>query len=428
MRVKNTEPPVVSGGSIATVGPTSPAKALAVLHGARRVVDRDGADGLTLRAVAQESGVSTSLAIYYYGSMARLEALLLDSIWSKEVADHLQELKNLPASLANRVDILVRFHSTIAQNQDGFRTYSELITHVIRNANTREKVAKIYEGYRLDLNFPLLESSLRSCCETRALAALMLAIGEGLPLARLIDDSEEVMTECFALLAELFKNESEEHQVAIVSEQTTTGQATPGCLTSHFRQLRDNPEAHNTTPGRLLSAGIQLLHRGGLREITFSNISRVSGESKSLITYYFKSKQGFLEALGNRLLTNWSRGLHEGFFGRRTVTPTYLKDLLFGDESLLLSLLLLLPLLRQSPALRVQAKAVYLETIESISPLFEFPRPELDGYSSTAAATVFVAALHGLAVQSLYDPERFLLDDPLRLLKKMLPFMAVSSD
>src|SRR5699024_10205923 len=128
------------------------------LHGARRVVDRDGADGLTLRAVAQESGVSTSLAIYYYGSMARLEALLLDSIWSKEVADHLQELKNLPASLANRVDILVRFHSTIAQNQDGFRTYSELITHVIRNANTREKVAKIYEGYRLDLNFPLLES------------------------------------------------------------------------------------------------------------------------------------------------------------------------------------------------------------------------------------------------------------------------------
>src|SRR5699024_1537930 len=100
MRVKNTEPPVVSGGSIATVGPTSPAKALAVLHGARRVDDRDGADGLTLRAVAQESGVSTSLAIYYYGSMARLEALLLDSIWSKEVADHLQELKNLPASLA----------------------------------------------------------------------------------------------------------------------------------------------------------------------------------------------------------------------------------------------------------------------------------------------------------------------------------------
>lgn len=396
-----------------------PEKALEVLEAARRVIDRDGADGLTLRAVAQEAGVPSSLAIYYFGSMAKLEALLLDSIWRDEVSQHLRDLEDPPLPLVDRVDMLVNFHSTIAKNIDGFRTYSELITHVIRDDATKQHVARIYEGYRSELNFPLVVSEEHSSLRSQANAAMMLAAGEGLPLNRLLGGSEESMLNGFSLLSDLFKAELlGKHSV----ERYRFSDFSDDSFTSESSSIELSTELNlNATSRRLLSAGIDLLHIGGLREITFGNISELSGESKSLISYYFKSKHGFLDALVRVLLQEWTEKVKSALINRRLITPVLMARKLFGEKSVLVSLILLQPALRHELTRREMAQSAYTQTIFSLSTLFSYDRQATCGHSAMTAATVFLAALNGLALQSIYDPKGFDLIAALQSLLRILP-------
>ncbi len=417
MSIVNVEPPATHGSIVSPEARELPDKALELLDAARQILDRDGADGLTLRALAVEGGVPSSLAIYYFGSMARLEAQLLDSIWRDEVAQHIRDLEELPPSIAERVDILINFHSTIARDLDGFRAYCELITHVIRDDITRSNVARLYEGYRVDLNYPFLVTGRLSQARSQANAAVMLAAGEGLPLGRLLGVSEASMLAGFDLLSSLFKRE-------LLGEWEGTEPGTKPNLGDdvlHFDvvPLRANTHDNNLTSSRLLAGGKRLLHKGGIRELTYGNIATETGESKSLISYYFKSKKGYLEALVRVLIQEWSESVTRALIDQEHISPASLERELFGANSPLVSLILLQPVLRRERDLQHIAKSAYLHTIAVLSDRFK-QRDSAD-YSSTIAASLFIATLNGLALQSLYDPKGFKIKSALQALMRLLP-------
>lgn len=364
-------------------------KALGLLEAARRVLDRDGADGLTLRAIANEGKVPTSLAMYYFGSMAKLEALLLDSIWRDEVAQHLETLQTLPSSFEDRVDILVNFHSNIAGKLDGFQAYCELITHVIRNPSTKQAVARIYEGYRSELNYPFLVTSEHPSSRTRANSAVMLAAGEGLPIGRLLGLSEPSMLDGFEMLSAIFKQE-------ILNESPTETPTPPAQLEPTQAVSTDLRAGHGAykSSNRLLSAGRRLLHKGGLRELTFGRIAVESGESKSLISYHFKSKKGFINALVKSLLEEWLESINRTLIDPKLISPALLARELFSENSPFVTLILLQPVLRRDSELQGIARTTYLQAVTLLSGRMNFSTSEHRNCSELTAAAVFLAVLN----------------------------------
>ena len=394
-----------------------PEKAVEILSAARRVLDREGADGLTMRAVSQEAGIPSSLTMYYFGSMAQLEALLLDSLWRDEVTQHLKDLSSPPDSVSGRVDLLVGFHLRIAENDAGFRAYSELVAHVLRDRDTQQDLAKIYEMYRTELNSPLLRSPEVPRSLSDAYAAIVLAAGEGLPIGRLFGETDSSMREGFRFLSSLLSARiADPHgdgRPAGASLPTRRPGAAPA-----FATFTSNPVPTNATATKLLTAGAGILHRSGLRALTFSAISEASGEAKSLVSYHFKNKRGFIDALAHSLLDEWSVEVHRALIAPKRITAKALTAQLYGERSPLVSLILLQPALRHRPDLQQRADTAYSRAIGDLSELFA---GDPSAGRARTSAIVFLATLNGLALQSRYDPEGFDLKAALDALLHLLP-------
>lgn len=392
-------------------------RALELFAAARRVVDRDGADGLTLRAVAAEAQVPSSLPIYYFSSMERLEALLLDSLWREQVARHRAAIQVPPPTAAERIDVLVDFHSEIARDLGIYRTYFELVTHVIRNPATRRTVADMYAGYRNELNLPLLLASGQATARSAQKAAVMLGGGEGLPLGLLLDDDEAEMERAFSLLAHLFKDD-----VGVLGEwppgtEVLARDVDPGT------QPVEPPEneARGGTPGLLISAGITLLHKRGFRAITFSHVAAEAHESKSLISYHFKNKEGYLDALVRRVFSDWSAQILRVMETPGRLNARALIRSLYGSRSVLVSAILVQPALRDGSARLPIARAAYTRTLAGLARHFQGEHRGERGYSPVTAATLFLAVLNGLALQQLYEPKNFDLAGAIDVFLSMLP-------
>ena len=67
--------------------PDMPAPALKILAAAQRVLVAKGFSGLTLRAIAQESGENSAMVQYYFGNKAGLVKAMIDSVFREDQQD-----------------------------------------------------------------------------------------------------------------------------------------------------------------------------------------------------------------------------------------------------------------------------------------------------------------------------------------------------
>lgn len=114
---------------------------------ARRVLARDGFDGLTVEAVAAESGEYRDSIRYYFGSKAGLVAAVVDSLTHDQSLEAMRKTREL-APGESRIGVLVEGDRHMAEDTAAFRDFYEILPHALKDEDLRSKVAELYEWYR----------------------------------------------------------------------------------------------------------------------------------------------------------------------------------------------------------------------------------------------------------------------------------------
>ena len=146
-----------------------------ILAGARRVLERDGYEGLTLSRIAAEAGETKSLIVYHFGGKDGLIAALVDSLWHEEDLDLVRRLEDLPDSPADRVRTLIDVHHSLALMAPEFRMYFDLLPNLLRDARARRSHAELNQTYR-SLGVMALRGTRLEPGEQLALASLLLSL------------------------------------------------------------------------------------------------------------------------------------------------------------------------------------------------------------------------------------------------------------
>lgn len=121
------------------------APALNILHAAQRVLVEKGFSGLTLRAIAAESGENSAMVQYYFGSKEGLVKAMIDSVFR----DDQQDAALAMSSVASE-DWLPRFVDglrTISESRS-FRVFFDILPYALRNEGLRSRMARAYDSYR----------------------------------------------------------------------------------------------------------------------------------------------------------------------------------------------------------------------------------------------------------------------------------------
>jgi AcrR family transcriptional regulator len=412
--VRRADPGETTSGVMSAVVRTElPTTAQRILVAAQRVLLRDGYEALSLKRIADEALQTKSLVLYHFGSRANLEALLIDSLWHDIDSEFVASLAGLPSDTASRVDALVGFHARIAADPRRYQMYFDLLPSVIGERNLRANVARIYDAYREDIN----EQCLRDCEipveDLKPLAGLFLAVGEGLPLQVLMNPDEVDGETAFSRFATLVKNRYGGHPSAGESDFSPNERQAEGTALP----LRTDPASDLPKPARRILKGALTLLQSGLRSITLDALAELSGEPRSSVSYYFRSKQGLIEVLFDAVLYRYRRAYvrlldpPEG----TALSAERVQHLMFGRESPSKAFFLILPAVLQDGALRQKAAAFHLDVRQALTR--RLAGTSLHVSHVDALASVAIAALDGLAIQRLYDPSRF---DPLPPLERLV--------
>jgi AcrR family transcriptional regulator len=121
------------------------APALNILHAAQRVLVEKGFSGLTLRAIAAESGENSAMVQYYFGNKEGLVKAMIDSVFR----DAQQDAAAAMSSVASE-DWLPRFVDglrTISESRS-FRVFFDILPYALRNKGLRGRMARAYDSYR----------------------------------------------------------------------------------------------------------------------------------------------------------------------------------------------------------------------------------------------------------------------------------------
>ena len=191
------------------------APALNILQAAQRVLVEKGFSGLTLRAIAAESGENSAMVQYYFGNKEGLVKAMIDSVFR----DDQQDAAAVMSSVASE-DWLPRFVDglrTISESRS-FRVFFDILPYALRNEGLRSRMARAYESYRrikrdwlccedqaaLELARPdaAAASATAAAPEDDAMlgvAELMTAVVDGLAIQEAIDDHFD-MRRAYAVL------------------------------------------------------------------------------------------------------------------------------------------------------------------------------------------------------------------------------------
>lgn len=384
-------------------------RALSILQAAQRVVLRDGAEKLSLRAVAREAAESTSLVLYHFSSMENLEALLLDSLWHDIVLEFVTGLDAIPSTQGERIDTLVEFHARIARRPGLYRTYVDLVAHVIPNNTIRENVALIYEAYRNQINRPFVALPELDDVSVGGRAALVLAAGEGIPIDALISPEGPDQEGVFKLLAHIFKVASH------------VSSAPPRAMSDRSRDVASGRPSFGSLPSagtarRLIEAGQKLIRMGGVRSVSFEACAKESGESRPSVGYHFGNKEKFLDALAVTALSDWTDSMERHLNESGRFTPTDLAVRFFRPQSPIASLILVLPTILRNRSLAKLAKEANDYIQLQLVTLLEREIPGGSQNYYLQLARLYNASLFGLSLQYLYDPQGFDPDPALEFL------------
>jgi len=165
-----------------------PAPAVKILAAAQRVLVAKGFAGLTLRAIAQESGENSAMVQYYFGNKAGLVKAMIDSVFR----DDQQDAAAAMCTVTND-DRLPRFVDglrTISSSRS-FRVFFDVLPYALRNEGLRSRMARAYDWYR-QIKLDWLRAKDQAPPSEQpallGLAELMTAVVDGLAIQEAIDE------------------------------------------------------------------------------------------------------------------------------------------------------------------------------------------------------------------------------------------------
>jgi AcrR family transcriptional regulator len=164
------------------------APALKILTAAQSLLVAKGLSGLTLRAIAAESGENSAMVQYYFGNKEGLVKAMIDSVFRDD-----QQAAAAAMSTVGSDDRLHRFVDglrTISSSRS-FRVFFDVLPYALRNAGLRGRMARAYDSYRQIKRDWLRgedEPSPREQESLLGVAELMTAVVDGLAIQEAIDD------------------------------------------------------------------------------------------------------------------------------------------------------------------------------------------------------------------------------------------------
>jgi len=162
-----------------------------ILAAAQRVLLEKGFSGLTLRAVAQESGANSAMVQYYFGSKDGLVEAMIDSVFRDDQDEAATIMEAVPRE--ERLQRFVDGLRTIGSSRS-FPVFFDILPYALRIDGLRARLARAYGWYRrLKRNWLAPEQTLAPDEEEvlLAVAELATAVVDGLAIQELIDDDTD---------------------------------------------------------------------------------------------------------------------------------------------------------------------------------------------------------------------------------------------
>jgi AcrR family transcriptional regulator len=162
--------------------------ALNILQAAQRVLVEKGFSGLTLRAIAAESGENSAMVQYYFGNKEGLVKAMIDSVFRDDQQDAAAAMSTVTSG--DRLPRFVEGLRTISSSRS-FRVFFDVLPYALRNEGLRGRMARAYDWYRQIKTDWLRAKDHTSPSEQQALlglAELMTAVVDGLAIQEAIDD------------------------------------------------------------------------------------------------------------------------------------------------------------------------------------------------------------------------------------------------
>jgi AcrR family transcriptional regulator len=175
-----------------------------ILAAARRVVGEHGFSALTFEAIAEESGENRSSIRYHFGSKAGLVQALIDSHTYEACQRLIAETESVDIP-DQRIRLLVSGIRRMTQDAESFRSFFELLPHVLRSDALKDRIVNQYAWYRA-LNFQWLGvEQQKASRELRGLATLMVAVIDGLAIQSLLDSDNPDLEPAFELMEQFMR-------------------------------------------------------------------------------------------------------------------------------------------------------------------------------------------------------------------------------
>jgi AcrR family transcriptional regulator len=192
--------------------------ALNILQAAQRVLVEKGFSGLTLRAIAAESGENSAMVQYYFGNKEGLVKAMIDSVFRDDQQDAAAAMSSVTGE--DRLPRFVDGLRTVSESRS-FRVFFDILPYALRNEGLRDRMARAYDSYRrikrdwlcCDEETPLEpgrwaasdtprgvgEALPREDDAMLGVAELMTAVVDGLAIQEAIDDEFD-MRRAYAVL------------------------------------------------------------------------------------------------------------------------------------------------------------------------------------------------------------------------------------
>ena len=169
-----------------------PATARRILQAAQTILSERGYADLTITAIERESGANRALVSYYFGSKAGLVDALVESLFKNPDVGLVEEIRNKTQGV-ERTTRFLDWQERVSANDRVNRMLYELLPHALRDPSVRARFADEYRMYR-EVDAACISpdgsepgKTQLSPEEAEALAAVSIAVVEGLGMQRALD-------------------------------------------------------------------------------------------------------------------------------------------------------------------------------------------------------------------------------------------------
>ena len=181
-----------------------------ILSAAYEVATRRGLDGLTVRLVASEAGLSNGLVLFHFGSKDELIIGLLDHVLATTAVLHVtDDIAQIVSPLDRLLALLEREMGRLSSEPKRIRLFFDFWAKGFRSSLIRAKMQAELARYR-GAFLPLVEEVLRAeprrfgHARAQSLAAVAVSFIKGCAVQAMIDPDEFDIDDYLGAVASVF--------------------------------------------------------------------------------------------------------------------------------------------------------------------------------------------------------------------------------